>query len=249
MMQQISPIVRQLLILNVVVFILLQLAPDSLKTIGSEFFTVHKSNALGIHHTVNIYGEDILINPEFSKEEAQRQVDNNPELRKKLSREGQALNQFKPIQVVTYFFNHGGIMHILFNMLALFFLGPSIEQVLGGARFLRFYLFTGVFAGLALAFLDPSPYPVLGASTAVSGVMVAFALLYPRTKLYLMFLPIGIEARYMALGYGVISLVATVNEVINPGSGGNISHFGHLMGMVGAIIYFFLERFMPVLRK
>jgi membrane associated rhomboid family serine protease len=156
-------------------------------------------------------------------------------------------NAFHPVQLVTHFFSHIQLWHIAFNMFALASLGPAVEMVWGSKRFLTFYLFTGTVGGLMIAFLDPSPNPVLGASGAISGVVAAFAVNFPRTKLSLFFLP-GIEARYLAIGIGVLSAVlvfARYREVDT----GSISHFGHLAGMVAAVIYFYIERFLPIGRE
>lgn len=143
-----------------------------------------------------------------------------------------AYGEFKPLQIVTHFFSHKEIFHILFNMMALASLGSGVELVMGSKRFLEFYLFCGVVGGIFIAFLDPSNNPVLGASGAISGVIVAFAILFPRERLSVFFLP-PIEARWVALAIGGLSFIFVV-----VGGGGFISHFGHLAGMVAALIYF-----------
>ncbi|MEM6343304.1 MAG: rhomboid family intramembrane serine protease [Bacteroidota bacterium] len=157
-------------------------------------------------------------------------------------------NHFLPVQIVTSFFSHSGILHIAFNMLALASLGPAIESAIGGKRFLSFYLFTGVVAGVLLAILDPSHNPVLGASTAIFGVIAAFAYIYPRAPLSFFFLP-PFEAKKFAIGAAVISAVLVLSELRGFGNAGGISHFGHLMGMVAAVIYFYAEKYLPFLPK
>jgi membrane associated rhomboid family serine protease len=251
-MSRLTPIVRHLVIINVIVFLGLMLltatAPGGMK-IYNDYFSLQKSNALGIHNTVNVNGKEILLKPGADASEVEAYLQTNPEARKQYALQGQVLDGFNPIQVVTYFFSHslGNILHIVFNMLVLASLGPITESVLGPKRFLRFYLFCGIFAGLALAFLDPSMAPVVGASTAVSGILVAFALFFPKQKLQLFLIPIGFEARWFVLGLGILSAVMTVVQLVNPSMGGNVSHFGHLMGMIGAIVYFYLERLVPAL--
>lgn len=136
-------------------------------------------------------------------------------------------------QVFTYFFTHQSFWHILANMVALWSLGVAVETVLGSRDFLKLYLFTGIGAGLLLAFVDPSPMPVLGASTSVSGVLAAFAFLFPRERLVIFPLPIPIPARGLAIGFGVISLALFLWEPVM----GGISHFGHLCGLVLGWIY------------
>ncbi|MEO0471837.1 MAG: rhomboid family intramembrane serine protease, partial [Bacteroidota bacterium] len=150
---------------------------------------------------------------------------------------------FHPAQIVTSFFAHIEIFHFLFNMLALASLGPMLEMVLGVKRFLRLYLFCGVFAGILLAFIDPSDASVLGASTAVSGVFAAFALMYPDRQISLFILP-PIEARKLLIGAAAISGVLMLVD-LNGGDGGGISHFGHLAGMLGALVYQKIEPHLP----
>lgn len=250
-MSRLTPIVRHLVIINVIVYLgLMLLTSQAGMQIYTDYFSLHKSNALGIHNTVNVNGKDVLLKPGADAEEVEQYLSNNPEARKQYLMRGQTLDSFQPVQIVTYFFSHsmGNFLHIVFNMLVLASLGPITESVLGSKRFLRFYLFCGVFSGLTLAFLDPSPVPVVGASTAVSGVLVAFALLFPRQKLQFFLIPIGFEARWFVLGLGILSAVLTVAQLVSPGAGGMVSHFGHLMGMIGAILYFYLEKVVPALQ-
>ena len=145
---------------------------------------------------------------------------------------------FKPLQLVTHFFAHIGFLHILFNMLALFSIGTPVELVMGSRRFLQYYLICGVLGGLLIATLDPSPNPVLGASGAVAGTAVAFALFFPQNELLIFPIPFPIKAWKLVLGYGVFSFVMVV---INPVAGG-ISHFAHLSGMLVAVGYFFVTQ-------
>ena len=119
-------------------------------------------------------------------------------------------------------------------------LGPVTERVLGGKRFLRFYLFTGVVGGLLITLFDPSNAPVLGASGAISGVLVAFAIFFPDAKLGLLFIPIQFKARQFVIGLGILSAVLVVGQMFNPAIGGSISHFGHLAGMIAALLFYFV---------
>lgn len=144
------------------------------------------------------------------------------------------------VQIVTYFFTHIDLMHFIFNMLALTVLGKWVEVVWGSRRFLEFYLFSGVVGGLIITFFDPSDNPVIGASVSVSGILVAFAYSFPREKLLIFPFPIPIEARYYAIGFAVVSLLLFLS-----GSGGRVSHFGHLAGMAAALIYIPLRKFLP----
>ena len=141
---------------------------------------------------------------------------------------------FLPVQIVTHFFNHGGIFHIAINMFVLYNLGSPVESTFGSKRFLAFYLFCGVVGGVLTAFLDPSPIPVVGASGAISGVAVAFAMLNPKMKMVFLLIPFPIDAWKLILGFFVVSLGLVIYDYIRPydGSVGGISHFGHLSGMV-----------------
>lgn len=140
---------------------------------------------------------------------------------------------FKWWQVLTYFFTHKSFWHILGNMIALWSLGSAVEPVMGSRAFLIMYLFVGIGSGLTLAFLDPSPLPVLGASTSVSGVLMAFAYFFPRSQLMLFPIPIPISARALAIGFGILSLGLFLWEPVM----GGISHFGHLCGLFLGWVY------------
>lgn len=147
-----------------------------------------------------------------------------------LHKDGYGLEWWQP---VTYFFTHQSFWHLLVNMVALWSLGPSVEAVLGKGSFLRLYLITGLGSGLMLAYLDPSPQPVLGASTSVSGLLAAFAYLFPRSQLVIFPLPFPFSARALTIGFGLISLALFLWQ---PTIGG-ISHFGHLCGLVLGWLY------------
>lgn len=152
-----------------------------------------------------------------------------------------ATGQFKPFQIITYMFTHYDLGHVFFNMLSLFFLGPSVEMGLGPKRFLGLYMISGL-AGLAAHFLvwylpffmgtaaEPQ-FSVLGASGAVFGVTIAFATLYPDRELMLLFPPIPIKAWVMALILVGIGLYSGLT-----GAGGNIAHFAHLGGALAGFI-------------
>ena len=140
---------------------------------------------------------------------------------------------FEPYQIVTCMFNHADYRHIIFNMLALFFIGPAVEQTLGPKRFLFLYLSAGVFSSLfSLMF---SHNPSLGASGAINGVMVALALMYPNLKLMIFPLPFEIKAIVLVGLYFLYDLISGLG-----GYNTGIGHFAHLGGAVmgGFLIYF-----------
>lgn len=144
---------------------------------------------------------------------------------------------FQPIQIFTYFFNHGGIGHIFFNMMALASMGPYVEDVIGTPRFFKFYMFSGIFAGILLAFLDPTDGPVVGASGAISGVIMLFGIAFPTSKVGIFFLPIYVEAKNFVLGVAAISAIF----IMTSDNAGGISHFGHLTGMASALLLYEVE--------
>lgn len=139
-------------------------------------------------------------------------------------------------RLVTYQFLHGGLFHILFNMLGLFFLGPSLERHWGGKRFLHFYLGCGVAGGLfylllvAVKFLPP--FPMVGASGAILGVLAACAILFPQFIIFIFLFPVPI--RVAAILFTVIYLFAVISR--GPNAGGDAAH---LAGMAAGAFYVF----------
>ncbi len=139
---------------------------------------------------------------------------------------------FQPLQIVTHMFMHGSIMHILFNMVMLAFLGPPLEMTWGPKRFLFFYFFAG-FGALALHVLvnyieiqnGGAPGLVLGASGAVMGTLVGFGYNFPNQKMHLLFPPITLTAKQLAIGYIALDLGMGLFS-----SGSGIAHFAHLGG-------------------
>jgi len=145
---------------------------------------------------------------------------------------------FQPYQLFTYMFMHGGFIHILFNMMALAFMGPILEQVWGANRFLAFYVITGIGAGIFNIIIDlffgvGTFGLMMGASGAVYGVLTAFGILFPNMEIMLLIPPIPIKAKYMVMILGGIALFSGFNA--SPGD--NTAHFAHLGGIVMAILF------------
>lgn len=177
---------------------------------------------------------------------------------------------FRPVQIISHMFMHGGFTHLFFNMFALFMFGRVLEMVWGPRRFLIYYLVSGLGAALThetviyfqylklmnvigsnelqtvidhgaeyfkmgQVFSNPVMRqmqallytPTVGASGAVFGILLAFGVLFPNTRLMLLFPPIPIKAIYFVLGYGAIELFLAINQ---PGS--NVAHAAHLGGMI-----------------
>lgn len=139
---------------------------------------------------------------------------------------------FHWFQVVTYMFLHGSLSHLIFNLLALWMFGVAIENLWGTRRFVFYYFATGIGAGLLQLLLSWSNSPIIGASGAVYGILLAFGMTFPERIIMLLFPPIPIKAKYFVFGYGAIELF---NGVFSSNSG--IAHFAHLGGMlVGWVI-------------
>lgn len=142
-------------------------------------------------------------------------------------------NTFRPWQVVTYGFLHGGIGHFFFNMLALWMFGASLEHTWGTRRFALFYgacLLGAAAAQLAVFALTGDPGLVVGASGAVLGLLAAFGLTFPDTPIYVYFL-FPIKAKYFVIFYGLIDLYSGFAD-----SSSNVAHFAHLGGMIVGLV-------------
>ena len=140
---------------------------------------------------------------------------------------------FKIWQLGTYMFLHGGFMHIFFNMLMLWMFGMEVENTWGSQRFLLFYFVCGISAGLSNIFIAPLfayPAPTIGASGAVYGVLVAFAMMFPDRYIYMYFL-LPIKAKYLIPFFLALEVFNGVT-----GTSDGVAHMAHLGGaLVGAI--------------
>ncbi len=139
-------------------------------------------------------------------------------------------------QIVTSAFMHGSITHILFNMLALYMFGGTIERTFGARNFTVYYFVCAIVASLlqlaVLWFFPPPQYgPTLGASGAIFGLLLAFGMLYPHEKVMLIFLPIPMPAWLFVILYAGAELTMGVTG-IEPG----VAHFAHLGGMLGGLV-------------
>lgn len=139
-------------------------------------------------------------------------------------------------QIVTSAFMHGSITHILFNMIALYMFGGTIERTFGPRNFTIYYFVCAIVASLlqlaVLWFFPPEQYgPTLGASGAIFGLLLAFGMLYPHEKVFLIFLPIPMPAWLFVILYAAAELTMGVTG-IEPG----VAHFAHLGGMLGGFL-------------
>jgi len=135
-------------------------------------------------------------------------------------------------QLATYIFLHGGLSHILFNLLALWMFGGELENFWGSKRFLFYFFFCGIGAGICTVVFSPYQFiPVIGASGAIYGILLAFGWLFPNRPIYIYFL-FPIPAKFLVIIYGLIELYASME-----GTGGGIAHLTHLGGLFFGIIY------------
>ncbi len=167
-------------------------------------------------------------------------------------------SNFQPFQLISYMFMHDtqSIGHVFFNMFGVYMFGRVLENVWGPKRFLTFYLLTGIGAGIiqelawlydfkdllssGLDIVNVQGYGIMskdlylsklttvGASGAVFGILLAFAMLFPNVPLYIIFIPVPIKAKYFVVFYGIAELFMGVTNF----GGGNIAHFAHLGGML-----------------
>ncbi len=172
---------------------------------------------------------------------------------------------FKPYQVITYMFLHGGWDHIFFNMFALWMFGAILENYWGARRFLTFYLVCGIGAALcnmAVVYYENAQLiqqlnsaadvsqeqieyisgavnsPTLGASGAIFGCLAAFGYLFPNSLIYLYFF-VPIKAKWMVLGYAALELFSGFRN----SAGDNVAHWAHLGGgLVGLLLVMYWNR-------
>ncbi len=161
---------------------------------------------------------------------------------------------FKPWQIVTHMFMHGGFWHIFFNMYTLFIFGTVLERIWGTKKFLIFYFVTGIGAALlhtGVQFIEAQVYisqiaegsqqaaaayqalkytPTVGASGAIYGVLMGYAMLFPDSVLTLIFPPVSLKAKWFVIIFAVIELLTGISSIRSVGGG--IAHFAHLGGML-----------------
>jgi membrane associated rhomboid family serine protease len=163
------------------------------------------------------------------------------------------------LPILTSMFLHGGWLHLLGNMLFLWIFGDNVEERLGHLRYLGFYLMTGVAAALVHAHLAPdSTIPTVGASGAISGVLGAYAVLFPRARVYTLvpfvFLFVGIvevpAAVYLGLWFAMQLLNGAVSLAIPVEVSGGVAWWAHIAGFVtGAALVSLLRVRRPERRR
>jgi len=164
-------------------------------------------------------------------------------------------DNFNPAQLISYMFMHGSLTHLFFNMFAVWMFGRILEQIWGPKRFLFYYIACGIGAGLVQELVQYIQYAVelsaydkvdmgeglilpmkqylnmmntVGASGAVYAILLAFGMLFPNEKMFIIPFPFPIKAKYFVAGYAVIELMEGIAN--NPTD--NVAHFAHLGGMI-----------------
>jgi membrane associated rhomboid family serine protease len=142
---------------------------------------------------------------------------------------------FLPWQLVTYSFLHGNGLHLGVNMLGLFMFGSEVERVLGFRRYFTYYFVSVLTAALAQLVMSAMaagpPYPTVGASGGVFGLLLAYGMFFPRRMVMLIFPPIPMPARMFVFVYAAIELYLGVT-----GTQAGVAHFAHLGGMLGGFL-------------
>ena len=142
------------------------------------------------------------------------------------------LQEYRIWQTFTYLFLHGGWIHILFNMFVLWMFGKDLEIDWGKKEFLIFYFVCGIGAGFITVLTSiNSSIPVVGASGAIYGVLVAYGFTYPNRMVYL-YGVFPLRVKYVVLGFGVIAFFASLSSTHS-----QVSHITHLSGMIIGILY------------
>lgn len=165
-------------------------------------------------------------------------------------------------QILTHMFMHGGFWHILFNMYTLWLFGSVVENIIGSKKFLLFYFICGLGAAglhLGVEFLQMQSFmegaalgnsvalqniavikltPTVGASGAIYGVLIGYAMLFPASKMTLLFPPVTLSAKWMVIVFAAIELLTGVTGTV-----AGVAHFAHLGGMlIGWLMIFYWRK-------
>lgn len=142
---------------------------------------------------------------------------------------------FLPWQLVTYGFLHGNVLHLIFNMFALYMFGSDIERVLGQRRYLFYYLACVLTAGVAQLVVSAAgsgpPIPTVGASGGIFGLLLAYGMYFPRRTVMLIFPPIPMPAWLFVIVFGALELYLGITQTL-----AGVAHFAHLGGMLGGFL-------------
>ncbi|MCR6702228.1 MAG: rhomboid family intramembrane serine protease [Dokdonella sp.] len=153
---------------------------------------------------------------------------------------------FEIWQVLTYGFLHGSVMHIAFNMLALWMFGGPIERLFGSRPFAIYYVVCVIGAAAAqlvvVSFFTGGFYPTLGASGGVMGLLLAFGMMYPQARVMALLIPVPMPAWLFVILYGVMELIFGITRTQS-----GVAHFAHLGGMVvGWVLILYWRGRLPI---
>jgi membrane associated rhomboid family serine protease len=158
------------------------------------------------------------------------------------------LHRFTVWQLVTYMFLHGGFFHIIFNMLALWMFGAELERIWGTRYFLKFYFVAGIGAGVLTVLFSLLPFgfaqqlqyaDIIGASGAIYGLLLAYALYFPNRPIYMYFV-FPIPAKVFVAIIGAIAFLSSLSEA------GGIANATHLGGLLVAFLFLKSARIHPL---
>jgi membrane associated rhomboid family serine protease len=156
--------------------------------------------------------------------------------------------RFRVWELATYMFLHAGVFHLLFNMLALWMFGTELERIWGTREFLKFYFVTGIGAGVLTALVSLLPFGftrqleqsiIIGASGAIYGLLLAYALYFPDRRIYMYFL-FPIPAKYFVMIMGALAFYSSISER------SGVANATHLGGLLVAFIYLKSGRVHPI---
>ena len=154
----------------------------------------------------------------------------------------QVTHQFFIWQLLTYIFLHGGLLHILFNMLFLWMFGTDLERMWGKQTFTKFFFLCGVGGAVFKTVLSPSSLQAtVGASGAILGLLVAYGFLFPENQIILYIFPI--KVKWFVIGYAVITVLSSLQ------AGSSTDYRVHLGGMLTALVYMKGGRILPDLKS
>jgi membrane associated rhomboid family serine protease len=148
---------------------------------------------------------------------------------------------FELWQLLTYSFLHGSALHLMFNMLALYTFGRDLERLFGSSWYLQYYLVSVMAAALShvvvTAWMGAPPFPTVGASGGVYGLLLAYGVYFPHRTLILLFPPIPLPARVFVVLFAALELYFGVTGTVS-----GVAHFAHLGGMLGGWLMIRLRR-------
>lgn len=151
------------------------------------------------------------------------------------------MHNFHFWQFFTYMYMHGNLMHIFFNMYTLMIFGGAVENIIGSKKFFVFYTLCGLGAAalnIGVDYLTQNYVPMVGASGSIYGVLICYAMLFPQSRMTLLFPPVTLSAKWMVLIFVGIEFLTGIT-----GTGMGIAHFAHLGGMLtGFLLMIFWKK-------